>query len=100
VKPGSILRVDNLCDTLGGNPCYVLTITSNIKTYLSSEDEQQLLRKSDAARAMLKKKLDIYEARQQAKSNFVTSFSTTSRQQHPNNQDPDNGSFETTRGAS
>ena len=57
------MRIDNLCDTLGGNPCYVLTITSNINTYLSSEDEQQLLRKSDAARAMLKKKLDIYEAR-------------------------------------
>jgi hypothetical protein len=57
------MRIDNLCDALGGIPCYVLTITSNIQTYLSSEDEQQLLKKSDAARAMLKKKLDIYEAR-------------------------------------
>jgi hypothetical protein len=57
------MRVDNLCNTLAGNSCYVLTITSNIKTYLSSEDEQQLLRKSDAARAMVKKKLEIYEAR-------------------------------------
>jgi len=62
-KGHSIMRVDNLCDTLAGNPCYVVTITQNIKTYLSSEDEQQLLKKSDAARAMVKKKLDIYEAR-------------------------------------
>ena len=23
----TIMRVDNLCDTLGGNPCYVVTIT-------------------------------------------------------------------------
>jgi|LauGreDrversion4_2_1035121.scaffolds.fasta_scaffold295607_1 hypothetical protein len=36
----SIMRVDNLCSTLGGNPCYVVTITQNINTYLSSEDEQ------------------------------------------------------------
>ena len=61
--PPNVMRIDNLCDALGGIPCYVLTITSNIQTYLSSEDEQLLLKKSDAARAMLKKKLDIYEAR-------------------------------------
>jgi hypothetical protein len=23
----TIMRVDNLCDTLGGNPCYIVTIT-------------------------------------------------------------------------
>ena len=73
------MRIDNLCDTLGGNPCYILTITANIKTYLSSEDEQQLLKKSDAARAMLKKKLDIYEARQRAKDNYTTGTNTQQR---------------------
>jgi hypothetical protein len=62
-NPPNVMKIDNLCDALGGIPCYVLTITSNIQTYLSSEDEQQLLKKSDAARNMLKKKLDIYEAR-------------------------------------
>lgn len=62
-KVNSVMRVDNLCNTLGGNPCYILTITQNIRTYLTTEDEQLLLKKSDAARAMLKKKLEIYEAR-------------------------------------
>ena len=52
-----------LCRTLAYNPCYVLTITNNIKTYLSSEDEETLIGKSDAAREMMKRKLEIYEAR-------------------------------------
>jgi hypothetical protein len=80
------MRVDNLCETLGGNPCYVVTITQNIKTYLSSEDEQQLLKKSDAARAMLKKKLDIYEARQKNNPPLVNYHT----RQNPNLQDADN----------
>jgi hypothetical protein len=67
------MRVDNLCDTLGGNQCYVITITQNLNTYLSSEDEQQLLKKSDAARAMLKKKLEIYKARQRSKDSYLSS---------------------------
>jgi hypothetical protein len=57
------MRIDNLCNTIAGNPCYIITITSHIKTYLSSQDESRLLSKSDAARAMMKKKLEIYEAR-------------------------------------
>lgn len=27
----SILKVNNLCDTIAGNPCYLLTITSDVK---------------------------------------------------------------------
>ena len=26
----NILKVEKMCDTLGGNPCYVLTITENV----------------------------------------------------------------------
>lgn len=58
-----ILRMDSLCKTLAGNQCYVLTITQNINTYLTSEDEQSLFKKSDAARSLVKRKLEIYEAR-------------------------------------
>jgi hypothetical protein len=50
------LRVDSLCKTLASKfksnvleqPCYVVTITNKIKTYLSSDDEAKLLRKSNA----------------------------------------------------
>lgn len=38
------LRVDILCKTLSGNPCYMLTITNKIKTYLGSQDEAMLLK--------------------------------------------------------
>lgn len=27
----SVLKVQKLCETLGGNPCYILTITSDVK---------------------------------------------------------------------
>jgi hypothetical protein len=46
-----------------GNECYVVTITSNIQTYLTSEDEMSLLVKTDAARALLKRKLEMYDAK-------------------------------------
>eukprot|EP00347_Sterkiella_histriomuscorum_P011037 403373989 len=95
-KINSIMRVDNLCNTLGGNPCYILTITQNMRTYLTSEDEQHLLKKSDAARAMLKKKLEIYEARQKARDASLAnnnSYQARSSQAQikdlPNTQDPD-----------
>lgn len=38
------LRVDILWKTLGNNPCYMLTITNKIKTYLGSQDEAMLLK--------------------------------------------------------
>lgn len=39
-----ILRVDILCKSLSNNPCYMLTITNKIKTYLGSQDEAMLLK--------------------------------------------------------
>ncbi len=65
------MRIDNLCDTLAGNSCYIVTITANLKTYLTSQDELNLFKKSDDARAMLKKKLDIYEARHTSKEHMM-----------------------------
>jgi hypothetical protein len=38
-KVNTIARLDTLCNTLAGNQCYVMTVTSNIKTYLTTEDE-------------------------------------------------------------
>ena len=49
-----IMRVDILCKSLSNNPCYMLTITNKIKTYLGSQDEAMLLKKSNAGRAMMK----------------------------------------------
>ena len=59
--------MDSLCKTLAGNQCFVLTITQNVNTYLTSEDEQSLFKKSDAARTLIKRKLEIYEARNKLK---------------------------------
>ena len=33
------LRIDGLCKSLGGNNCYVLTITNNLKDLPSSEED-------------------------------------------------------------
>lgn len=57
------LRVDILCKSLSNNPVYMLTITNKIKTYLGSQDEAMLLKKSNAARAMMKKKMQRYEGK-------------------------------------
>ena len=43
----------------------MLTITNNIKTYLGSQDEAILLKKSNAARSMMKRKMQRIEALQQ-----------------------------------
>jgi hypothetical protein len=29
----SILKINNLCDTIAGNPCYLLTITNDVKKH-------------------------------------------------------------------
>jgi hypothetical protein len=42
----------------------MLTITNKIRTYLGSQDEAILLKKSNAARTMMKKKMDRIEALQ------------------------------------
>lgn len=52
-----------------------------------------MLKKSDAARAMLKKKLDIYEARQKNNAN-------TQRHPNVNYQDADSGGLPEIRSAS
>ena len=49
------LRIDILCKSLSNNPWYALTITNKIRTYLGSQDEAILLKKSNAARTMMKK---------------------------------------------
>ena len=59
-----ICRLDVLCKSLANNPCYMLTITNKLKTYMSSEDEALMLKKSNAARNMLKKKIELWELRQ------------------------------------
>lgn len=38
------LRADILCKSLSNNPCYMLTVTSKIRTYLGSQDEALLLK--------------------------------------------------------
>lgn len=58
------LRVDILCKSLSNNPWYMLTITNKIKTYLGSQDEALLLKKSNAARQMMRKKMERIEALQ------------------------------------
>jgi len=58
-----ILRVDILWKSLSNNPWYMLTITNKIKTYLGSQDEAMLLKKSNAGRAMMKKKIQRYEGK-------------------------------------
>lgn len=55
------MRLDKICNTLGGHPCYMLTITSNINTYMSSEDEALLLNKSHAGRSLVNWRLVKYE---------------------------------------
>ena len=56
------LRIDILWKSLGNNPWYMLTITNKIKTYLGSQDEAILLKKSNAAREMMRKKMERIEA--------------------------------------
>jgi len=35
----SFLRINDLCHTLGGNPCWMITITENVSTYLTYSEE-------------------------------------------------------------
>jgi hypothetical protein len=57
-----ILRVDSLCTTHTGNTCPVLTITSNVSTYSSWEDEFSLMMKSAAGRKMIRQREERKEA--------------------------------------
>lgn len=49
-KDSAYLRVDSLCNTLAGNSCPVLTITNNVSSYTSWDDELVKLQKSAAGR--------------------------------------------------
>lgn len=56
-KYENIARVDPLCTSLAGNTCEMLTITENIKTYKSFEDETHEWGISSAGRRMMRNKL-------------------------------------------
>lgn len=78
-KYRKFLRIDILCKSLSNNPCYTLTITNKMRTYLGSQDEAILLKKSNAAREMMKKKMDRIEALQShLKSQKETSSTSAS----------------------
>ena len=51
-----VLRVNEFCKTLSGNPCFLLTITSGIESYGSWEQENEKLKKTSAGRRYLKLK--------------------------------------------
>jgi len=52
----NICRVDNLCYTLGGNSCPILTITSQMSTYYTAAQEAIKLEKSGGGRRMIRMK--------------------------------------------
>jgi len=54
----NILNVNTLCRTLAKNPCPVLTITSNIDSYLPFDYERVLSLKSLAARRLIHAKVE------------------------------------------
>lgn len=60
------LRINPICKSLAGNPCYSLTITNKIKSYTDWKDENDKLNKSSAARRQLK----IRELKEEAKSRY------------------------------
>ncbi|CAG9317340.1 unnamed protein product [Blepharisma stoltei] len=69
------LRVNPLCRTLAGNICPVLTITENISTYTSWEQEYKNLQKSAAARKLLKQKI----LRQQAHIRLIEKYKSNTK---------------------
>jgi hypothetical protein len=62
VRHPSVLRVDTLCKTLGGNDCPVLTITHNVGTYQGWDEELSNLTKTSAARRLLRAREERKEA--------------------------------------
>ena len=54
------LWIDNLCNSLAGNACYMLTITNNIDSFMSSADEAHLICKSNAGRSIVARRLNKY----------------------------------------
>jgi len=61
-----ILRVDSLCTTHTGNTCPVLTITSDVSTYPTWEEEYSLMMKSAAGRKMIRQREERRETQLKA----------------------------------
>jgi hypothetical protein len=57
-----ILRVDSLCQSNAGNDCHVLTITNDISSYPSWEEERLLMLKTAAGRKMARQREERKEA--------------------------------------
>lgn len=57
------LRVDQLCETIAGNVCPILTITHNVQTLPNWDDEIKLFEKSSAARRLERQKKERIEAK-------------------------------------
>lgn len=73
----SILTVNPLCTTLAGNLCPVITITNDISTYNTWDEEALKLHKSAAGRRILKiresRNYDLRKSKHQAKRGvFIT----------------------------
>lgn len=64
------MRIDTLCETLAGNTLPVLTITQEVSTYASWEEETSKLYKSAAGRKLIRMKAQRREATLQ-KSNQI-----------------------------
>jgi hypothetical protein len=62
-KHQNILRINNFCKTIAGNPCYLLTITHNIDSYSGALQDNEKLKKSAAGRRYMKLKELKIEAR-------------------------------------
>ena len=58
-----ILRINTLCKTVTNNCCPVLTITENVKSYLSYQHERTLASKSAGTRAMILNKVEKLRSR-------------------------------------
>ncbi|OMJ78385.1 hypothetical protein SteCoe_21818 [Stentor coeruleus] len=76
-KHSSILRVNNLCMTLAGNFCHIITITSKVESYANWDEEVIKLEKSTAGRRIMRmRESKINEANkkkhQDKKGVFVT----------------------------
>lgn len=57
-KNGPILRIDMLCKTLARNACPMLTITENVKTYLSYHYEREMAAKSKSTKKIILAKVE------------------------------------------
>jgi len=62
-KKSKIVRVEKLCKTLARNVCPVLTITENVKTFLSYGHERELMDKSKVLKRALLNSVNILRSK-------------------------------------